>query len=332
MDLFDELKSYLSQGKGAAVATVVSKAGAAPREVGAKMLIGADGRSFGTIGGGCVDAEASLQARMVMQAAAPLFIRYSMNGNVAEEEGMICGGTVEIFVEPVLPRHTAVWETAAELIKQRSDAVLVTICGSETFSKTLFRKDGSYSGDTTDIAPGKLEKYLKSETLILENGVLIEPLVRPEIVYVFGAGHISQFVAKIASLMDFSVVVIDDRWSFANKEMFPEAGEIVVDDFSDVVTRLSFTGSEYAVVVTRGHKHDATVLEKILERPAKYVGMIGSRRKTKLVFDHLAAKGISSEMLRRVHAPIGLDIGSETPQEIALSIVAQLVEARRRVV
>lgn len=329
MDVFEGLENCLAQGKKAAVATVVSKTGAAPREIGAKMLIGGDGRYFGTIGGGCVDAEASQHARMVMQAEIPMLLSYSMNGTVAEEEGMICGGTVEILVEPVLPRHIPVWREVGELMKHGGDALLVTRYTPDTFSKTLFKRDGSYSGDAPGTAPEELEHYPDAKRLVIKNGVLVEPLLRPEFLYVFGAGHISQFVAKIAALVDFRVVVIDDRWSFANKERFPEAEEIVVDDFYHVVDKLSLTGADYAVVVTRGHKHDATVLEKVLEKPAKYVGMIGSRRKTKLVFDHLIAKGVSEETLAKVSAPIGLDIGSETPQEIALSIVAQLVQARR---
>jgi xanthine dehydrogenase accessory factor len=330
MDLFDGLESYLNQGKNAAVATVVSKTGAAPREVGAKMLIGSDGRFLGTIGGGCVDAEASLQARMVMQEGVPMLLRYSMNGNVAEEEGMICGGTVEILVEPVLSQHLTVWRQTGELMKESTDAILLTRYGTETFTKTLFKRDGTHSGDFADLSREKLDEYFNAKKLVVEKGFLVEPLARPEVLYVFGAGHISQFVAKMASLVDFGVVIIDDRWSFANKERFPEAEEVLVEDFVDVVGRLSFTGAEYAVIVTRGHKHDATVLEKVLEKPAKYVGMIGSKRKTKLVFDHLRARGVLGETLAQVHAPIGLDIGSETPQEIAISIVAQLVQARRR--
>lgn len=329
MEVFKAINTYLDQGKKSAVATVVSKAGAAPREIGAKMVIGADGRFFGTIGGGCVDAEVWQHARMVMQTERPMLLRYAMNGAVAEEDGMICGGIVEILVEPVLPRHMSVWHDVEELTKQGSRGVLLTRYASGVFLKSVLREDSVCTGETIDIATEGLERHFNGRTLTIEDDVLIEPLLRPEVLYVFGAGHISQFVSKIAFLVDFRVVIVDDRSSFANRERFPEAEEIVIDDFSEVVDKLSFTGAEYAVVVTRGHKHDATILEKLLLKPTKYVGMIGSRRKNKLIFDHLMTKGVTSEEIARVHAPVGIDLGSETPQEIALSIAAQLVQVRR---
>ena len=131
-------------------------------------------------------------------------------------------------------------------------------------------------------------------------------------------------------MVDFNVVVVDDREDFANRERFPEAQEIIVDDFQRVFESLRFHGNEYVAVVTRGHKHDALVLEEVLKRPTRYVGMIGSRRKSALILDHLRQKGIDEDALKSVHAPIGLDIEAETPQEIAVSIVAELIEAKRK--
>jgi xanthine dehydrogenase accessory factor len=131
-------------------------------------------------------------------------------------------------------------------------------------------------------------------------------------------------------MADFSVTVIDDRQDFANRERFPEAREVIVDDFHNVFDRLDFSGREYIAILTRGHKHDALVLEKVMMKPTRYVGMIGSRRKTRLVFDHLKEKGIPEDALKSVHAPIGIDIEAETPQEIAVSIVAQLIEVKRK--
>ena len=164
----------------------------------------------------------------------------------------------------------------------------------------------------------------------MSDGTVIEPIVSSSLLYLFGAGHISQYVAQVAAMVDFNIVVVDDRSDFANAERFPEAAEIIVEDFHDVFQRLTFYGNEYVAILTRGHKHDALVLEEVMKRPTRYVGMIGSKRKTKLVFDHLKTKGFEESALSKIYAPIGVDIQAETPQEIAVSIVAEMIGVKRK--
>ena len=168
----------------------------------------------------------------------------------------------------------------------------------------------------------------KKRPRVFGEGVVIEPISIASTVYIFGAGHISRYVAQAAKMVDFNVVVMDDRGDFANEERFPEADKVIVSDFRTVFDSLDYAGDVYSVIVTRGHNHDAEVLEEALKRPSKYIGMIGSKRKVKMVYDYLRSKGVEESALSAVHAPIGIKINSETPQEIAISIVAELIDVR----
>jgi xanthine dehydrogenase accessory factor len=331
VDVYEAVEDYLSRGRGGALATIIKKMGAAPREAGAKMFIGDDGRFFGTVGGGCVEAEVWQAAKHVAKTGKVKLLHYRLDGRIVEDEGMICGGNVDIFLEPVLARYKDVYAEVRDLEKRGKDALIVTRFSESSFSKSLLGADGRVTGDD----PGEEIKerpgsYLPGRGPVVGEGVLIEPTAPSSFLYVFGAGHISQYVSKMATMIDFNVVVIDDREDFANRERFPEAREIIVEDFLRVFEQLHFYGTEYVAVVTRGHKHDALVLEEVLKRPTRYVGMIGSRRKCALILDHLRQKGFDDNALKSVHAPIGLDIEAETPQEIAVSIVAQLIAVKRK--
>ena len=254
-DLFDEVQKLKSEGKKGALATIIGTKGSTPREVGAKMLLREDGTLLGTIGGGCLEAEVWQEAMNIIKEQKPRTIHFDLTGKQAEEGGMICGGVMDIYIEPILPA---------------------------------------------------------------------------ERVFVFGGGHISLFVAKMAKMAGFEVAVIDDRPQFANLERFPEADEILAEEFFLALPKLKVNPSSYLVIVTRGHAYDQEVLEWAMETKARYIGMIGSRRKIKTVYDNLAAKGISQEKLEAVHAPIGLDIGALTPEEIAVAIVAEMIQERRK--
>jgi xanthine dehydrogenase accessory factor len=254
-DLFDEVQKLKSEGKKGALATIIGAKGSTPREVGAKMLIREDGTLLGTIGGGCLEAEVWQAAMNIIKEQKPRTIHFDLTGKQAEEGGMICGGVMDIYIEPILPA---------------------------------------------------------------------------ERVFVFGGGHISLFVAKMAKMAGFEVAVIDDRPQFANPERFPEADEILAEEFFLALPKLKVNSSSYLVIVTRGHAYDQEVLEWAVGTKARYIGMIGSRRKIQTVYDNLQAKGISREKLEPVHAPIGLDIGALTPEEIAVAIVAEMIQERRK--
>jgi xanthine dehydrogenase accessory factor len=330
MDIYEAVEDYLSQGRRGALATIIKKIGAAPREEGAKMFIGDDGRFFGTVGGGCVEAEVWQEAKTVAKTQSVKLLHYRMDGKLVENEGMICGGNVDIFLEPIYERYRSLYGEIKNLEKKGKNALIVTSFSEISFRKSVIREDGSVLGDNLDQPVGEsFQSYMSAKRPLIGEGQIIEPIVSSSLLYLFGAGHVSQYVARVASMVDFNIVVVDDRADFANKERFPEAEEIIVEDFQKVFDRLEFHGNEYVAILTRGHKHDALVLEEVMKKPTRYVGMIGSKRKTKLILDHLRGKGHEEEALKSVHAPIGLAIQAETPQEIAVSIVAELINVKR---
>ena len=254
LDIYQEIAKITAEGGEAALATVVSAQGSTPREVGAKMLVRADGSIIGSIGGGSVEAQLIKKATEVIKKGQPQRHHFSLVPKEGEESGMICGGEMEVFIEPILPSPT---------------------------------------------------------------------------MYIFGGGHVSLTLAKIGKLLDFKIVVIDDQAEFATPERFPDADLVLAEDFDKAFAKLKIDKSSYIVIVTRGHKTDEAVLELALGTPAKYIGMIGSKTKIKTIFSHLLAKGIPKKLLDTVHTPIGLEIYAETPEEVAVSILAELVKIRR---
>jgi len=254
-EVFAALGEALTNGEEVALVTIVSANGSTPQRVGAKMLVFADGRIVGTIGGGCYENEALWTARESLKTRKAVTVKYELADDFAAESGLICGGQMEVFIEPIEPSPA---------------------------------------------------------------------------VYIFGGGHVGQFVGRVAHDAGFRVHVIDDREKFANRERFPEAAEIVVEDIPTWLANTSLPSTAYAVVVTRGHRHDLDALRALAPRHLRYLGLIGSRAKVKRIYDVLVEDGtVAIEQLTNVHAPIGLDIGAVTPQEIAVSIVAELIAVRR---
>jgi len=330
MDLYSIIDEYLQKGSGGALATIVKKLGAAPREEGAKMFVGSDGKFYGTIGGGCTEAEVWQEARKVIKTGSAKLLHYTMEGKQLEDDGMICGGNVDILVEPVEEKYRALYRAIPELERQGVGALLVTRFSDRTFSKSLIREDGVVLGDPAgEGVETDFKRYFHEKRPVVSGNTVVEPLQASPVLYIFGAGHVSQYVVRVATMVDFNVTVIDDREEFANTERFPEAERVIAEDFLHVFDQLSFHGNEYVVILTRGHKHDALVLEQVMRRPTRYVGMIGSKRKTKMVMDYMKQRGFEDKALESVYAPIGISINSETPQEIAVSIVAELIKVRR---
>jgi len=253
-DIYQEIVRIKAEGEEAALVTIVSATGSTPREEGAKMLVKADGGILGTIGGGSLEAEVIEAAIGVIEQGKPKRLRISLTANEIEEEGMLCGGELEVFIEPILS---------------------------------------------------------------------------PPTLYLFGGGHISLPLAKIGKLLGFKIVVVEDRAEFANPDRFPEARIVLADDFAKSFLKLKIDKSSYIVIATRNHQYDEIVLEWAAGTPAKYIGMIGSKTKTAAIFSNLLAKGISREQLDKVHAPIGLGIHAQTPEEIAVSILAEIIKIRR---
>jgi len=254
MDLFEELVRLRRSGRKCALATIVQVNGSIPSYESAKLLVRDDGSMVGTIGGGCVEAEVWTAARDVIESESPKHLTFSLGQEAAYDNGLICGGQLNVFVEPILPQPRA---------------------------------------------------------------------------FIFGAGHISKSLSKVAHLAGFATVIIDDRESFANRDRFPEADEIHSGEYEEVCGKLEVNESSYLIIVTRGHRDDMRVLRWAVSTPARHIAMIGSKRKVLGVVRELENEGVPAEAFERLHAPMGLEIGAVTPEEIAVSVVAEMIAARR---
>jgi xanthine dehydrogenase accessory factor len=252
-EVFAAVASALERGEPAALVTIVSARGSTPQRVGAKMLVFADGRIVGTIGGGCYENDAFWKAREAITSRRPELVHYELDDDFAQETGLICGGQMDVYIEPIEPS--------------------------------------------------------------------------PEL-YVIGAGHVGFHLARVAHEVGFRVHVVDDREKFANRERFPDAAEIVVEDIPAWIERTPLPAHAYAVIVTRGHTNDLEALRALAPRELRYLGLIGSRAKVARIFDQLIADRMEPDTFKHVHAPIGLDIGAVTPQEIAVSILAELIAVK----
>jgi xanthine dehydrogenase accessory factor len=254
MDLYDEIVRLRKLGQKCAVATIVQVNGSIPSFESAKILVREDGSFMGTVGGGCVEAEVWNAAREVIETEKPRHLSFSLGQDAAYDEGLICGGQLNIFVEPVIPQPRA---------------------------------------------------------------------------FIFGGGHVSKGISKIATLAGFSTSIIDNREAFANAERFPEAEATYAEEYEDTFSKLPVNSSSYIIIVTRGHRDDMRVLRWAVNTPARYIAMIGSKRKTISVVHELEKEGIPREAFDKVFAPMGLEIGAELPEEIAISVVAEMIAVRR---
>ncbi|MBW2008304.1 MAG: XdhC family protein [Deltaproteobacteria bacterium] len=341
----------LSHDEGVSVlATVVRQGGPAPRGVGAKCLLRSDGTMAGSVGGGMLEAKTLDAAREVMKTGRPRRLGFSLKGTDVAETDMLCGGDVEVFLEPVVPSHAVHRALARELerIERRGGmGLLCTVLDTDQWEggrvpRLFLGSDGRRAGDLDQ--SGGLERALQERfsplstlrrpgifSLEQDSGtveVYLEPVSAEPVLYVFGGGHVSRQVVPLAALVGFPVVVVDDREEFADAGQFPEAREVRCMPFGGVMARLPVDVHAFVVIVTRGHLYDKEVLGQALRTEARYIGMIGSRRKRDLIYKRLLEEGFTEEDLARVHSPIGLDIGAETPEEIAVSIVAELIDVR----
>ena len=347
-NVYSEIVKSLAKKEKLVLATLVTRVGSAPRAVGAKYLIRADGSSVGSIGGGCVEAEVWQEAQKVMEKGRGGILHFELTSKQLAEGGLICGGNIDIFLEPLKEDFLNIYQEVARIIQKGGSAILATLVsvdgdfpegeGSKMLVKTSGEKVGSLLGgvelEKKILGEGELmvrERKPKVLVLSSENRkaeILLEPVFSEFTVYIFGGGHISEQLAPLAKKVHFKVVVIDDREMFANRERFPEADEVLVSEFEMCFGQLNIDDSSYIVIVTRGHLYDGFVLEQAVKTNARYIGMIGSKKKIMTLYQNLLQKGVSKEMLNRVHAPIGLEINSETPEEIAVSIVAELIKVR----
>ena len=254
MDVYDELYRLRRLGQKCALATIVQVNGSIPSYESAKLLVREDGSIVGTIGGGCVEAEVWNAAREVMATERPKHLNFTLGEDAAYDNGLICGGQLSVFVEPVVPQPR---------------------------------------------------------------------------VFIFGAGHISKSLSKVATLAGFDTVIVDNRDQFASRERFPEAAEVHAEEYDEIIPKLNIRDTGYVVIVTRGHRDDMRVLRHMVGTPARYIAMIGSKRKVLGVVKELEKEGMPRSAFDRLFAPMGLEIGAITPEEIAVAVVAEVIAVRR---
>jgi xanthine dehydrogenase accessory factor len=253
-DIYEQIVALRSMGRRAALATIVARRGSTPRKDAAKMLVCEDGHQSGSIGGGCIEAEVCREAQTIIRTERPRLMSFDLTEDDADESGLICGGTMEVYVEPILPDPT---------------------------------------------------------------------------LFIFGAGHVGQCIAEAVKGLGIKVAVVDDRIKYASRERFPSAEAIYVDAWETVFDKLNVSDSSYLIVATRGHREDLTCLRYALRSPARYIGLLGSRRKIGLFHETLEKEGFDPACFERISSPVGLEIGSETPEEIAISIAAELVAVKK---
>jgi xanthine dehydrogenase accessory factor len=293
--VLDEVVRRADAGEAVALCTVVATRGSTPQAAGARMLLLADGKTIGTLGGGCVEAEVRQQAIKLLQSRVSQLLTFKLDHDYGWDDGLICGGTMDIFVQTIADSPSASpYRAALNSLRDGRDA----------------RIELSY---TTDAGEARYTETLSPPARLL----------------IAGAGHVGQALAAIAGTLDFDVSVIDDRADCASADRFPRARDRIVGDIESELRRFPIDGSTYVVIVTRGHRHDGKALAAVIDSPAKYIGLIGSRRKVLTIFQDLLAQGFSIDKLERVHAPVGLELGAVTVNEIAVSIAAELIGARR---
>jgi xanthine dehydrogenase accessory factor len=341
--LYEAMVGLLRQNESFAVATLFNKSGSAPRSEGAKMVVRTDGSIIGTIGGGGLEAGAIDLAKETISVRKTVIQSFDLTSKDAAASDMICGGSGEIlvdFIDATDDNNLKIYAEAAEIATYGGKGWLITMLGKTTETTGLSRQQCLVKPDKTLIGnvtcdPYLLEKLIAGPAKITlhseafdEYRFLVEPLREGGTVYIFGAGHVSQKIAPLSESVGFRTVVMDDRAEYANRERFPEPVEIrVIGSFKEL-PELDIDGNSYLVILTRGHLYDRHVLEQVLRSKAAYIGMIGSRNKRDLVYNKIIDHGFTREELERVFSPIGTDIGAETPEELAISIVGELVKIR----
>ncbi|HEY2824630.1 MAG TPA: XdhC/CoxI family protein [Gemmatimonadales bacterium] len=318
-ELWSRAAHLIEGGKRAALATVAKARGSLPMAHDAKMLVSADGDRLGTVGGGCTEADVTAQALATWDTKTPCFVKHTLNADLAGDIGLSCGGTVELFVEPLLPSDELV-----QLCRGVADAIDRRVAGTVTTG--LDWTNGPRKVATAGNKTWQVGSALGPRPSVRE---FVEKLPRLPRLLVFGAGHVGAEIARVASRCDFHVVVVDDRADFANAERLPWAHEVVAEDFRTVIDRLAIDADDYIIAATRGHGHDALIVERTAGSAATYVGMLGSKRKQSVIWKALERAGVPADRLARVKVPIGEDIGADTPAEIAVAVVAELIRLRR---
>lgn len=340
--MIPEILDCLKTGEPFAVATVITSSGSTPRTSGSRMIVRKDRSITGTIGGGLVESRAMDACVDLIETGRCRIDRFVLNREHKDDLDMICGGDMAVLMESVYPSAAVVslYQQAAGLEERGLAGCIVSrviggIQSEFTVARSVVQSGTVIAGDPLPEALLdwiRENRFAGTAPVIRNQGLavfIIDPLVKPDTIYIFGAGHVGLCLAQMAHLTGFDTVVIDDRKEFANTGRFPHARKVLaVDHFSRALESLSIDSSGYVVILTRGHLHDETVLAQALKTEAAYIGMIGSRSKRDAIYASLLNKGVPQERLDAVYSPVGLDIHSETPAEIAVSIIGEIIKVR----
>ena len=344
--IFAEAERLLEKGEPFILATVVRTKGSTPQKPGAKLLVRWDGSAVGTLGGGCVEADVWAEAKTILEEKGGAQVRrFVLNEDIAAKDGLVCGGSMEILIDPVEEpfQLRPLLHEVLDAYEGKGDRALATLVSSgkgngARGAKLFIRADGSTVGSLGDpsldvraveaaleLMPMGRERWMETR-----DGAkfYLESFTTPATVVIAGGGHVGKALYTVAKLLGFRVVVVDDRPMYANQERFPEADGIVVDDFALGMRGLNMGPNCYVIVATRGHKLDDIALTEAARSRAGYVGLLGSRRKAVLIYRDMLRQGIPEERIARLRAPVGLNLGGRTPEEIAISIMAEILAVK----
>jgi xanthine dehydrogenase accessory factor len=350
-EILSTLMERMVAGQPTTYCRLVETRGSTPQKPGAMMLVFPNGDQAGTLGGGCVEAEVKRRAIGALQSRKAQIASFQLDHDYGWDDGLICGGRMQVLLEPLtdsrgvdyfrqLHALVCAGKGSIETIVFADGATDIPVPSSFLYNAnhelvaclhagaTLGTPNGEESHDTARQLIARARPLSQRPGPHAEKGVAFLPILPRCRLVIVGGGHVGKAVADLAAQLDFDICLVDDRPEYVSPERFPQVAERVSGPLSQVLSDLQITGDTYVLIVTRGHNHDQDALYHLVNRGARYVGMIGSRRKIKLIFENLLAEGIEPSELRHVHAPVGIDIGSQTVVEIAVSIVAELVAHR----
>jgi xanthine dehydrogenase accessory factor len=333
--IFENICEFLNSSRQGMLATIVWAKGSTPAPVQSKMLLDIEGnRIAGTIGGGCVEDAIMQRTAALQDKLSCVIMDFELNDDEAES-GLICGGTLKVLLEPIMHSDLEIYTLVSERYGTGLDSIVFAEIHSDgKISHSIFNERGTLLlGNPAhhSVIPSTIyEKYEPIFKNIDGTNYLVEPIEGKTPLYIFGGGHVGKAIAKLSSIAGFNVTIVDDRIEFAHPDMQPDANETICISFRNLSGHIKISKSAFAVIVTRGHHYDELVLEQVLQSEAKYIGMIGSKTKVMVTFQQLVEKGVRKEEFERIFAPIGLDIGSVSVEEIAISVVAEMIKIKRK--
>ncbi len=326
-ELFQTIEALLEKNQAVVLVTITASTGSTPRRAGSKMLVGWEGRLWGSIGGGAVEYRAMEVARELLEKKASCTKRFSLTRGQAADIGMVCGGDVTLYLQYISPKREGIQSLCQEILdrlEQRRESWLLWEIGEDD--------DWRLTVADAPVEAGKYAEESRGDESRKSGGrwYYEEPLLLPGRVFIFGGGHVAQELVPLLSHLDFCCVVMDDRREFANQDVFPQAAQTIVGDLEHISSWVDIKHEDYVCIMTRGHQYDYYIQKQVMPLHPCYIGVMGSRNKIQVVSEKLREDGFSEEAIRCCHMPIGARILAETPAEIAVSIAGELISVRAK--